>query len=146
MTNTFEEDLELGHRAEEYILKVLKLVYPTMRRIEGKNVHYDLIDDTGLTVEVKLDLKSKETGHIGIEYMHRGVLSGISISKAKRWILVYYCNGWVWTMVETPILRKYIKKNHAKYTRYIGQGDKSSLLIIKVEEIQENFGSYPVKK
>lgn len=143
----FEEDLKLGHRAEEYILEQLQLLYPTMRRVEGKNVHYDLIDEDNFTVEVKFDLKSKETGRIGIEYMHRGLPSGISISKAQRWVLIYYLEGkWVWTMIETNKLRAYIKQNHAKYTRYLGIGDKSSLLLIDAFEIAKHFGFYEVKE
>ena len=143
----FNSDLELGHRAEEYVLEQLKVLYPTMRRIEGKNVHYDLIDDNNFTIEVKFDLKSKETKRIGIEYMHRGLPSGISISKANRWVLIYYLEDeWVWTMIETNKLRAYIKRNHAKYTRYLGNGDKSSLLLISVEEISNKFGYYEVKK
>lgn len=144
---TFNSDLELGHRAEEYVLEQLRLLYPTMRRIEGKNVHYDLVDDNGLTIEVKFDLKSKETGKIGIEYMHRGLASGISISKAKRWVFIYYLGKkCVWTMVETNRLRRYIKTNHAKYNRYIGEGEKSSLILIDATEISENLGYYPVKR
>lgn len=143
---TFESDLELGHRAEEYILKRLQLIYPTMRRIEGRNVHYDLIDDSGLTIEVKLDLRSKETEKIGIEFMHRGLPSGISISKAKRWILVYYCEGWGWSMIETDQLREFIKENYSPSDRYIGEGDKSSLVFLKASDIKENFNFYPIEK
>jgi len=143
---TFESDLEIGHKAEEYILKKLQLIYPTMRRIEGKNVHFDLIDDYGLTIEVKLDLKSKETGKVSIEFMHRGIPSGISISKAKRWILVYYCEGWGWSMMDTDQLRAFIKKNYSQNDRYIGVGDKSSLVFLKAHDIKENFNFYPIEK
>jgi hypothetical protein len=142
---TFEDDLEIGQRAEECILKKLQLVYPTMRRIKVKNTHFDLIDDSGLTIEVKLDLKSKDTGNIGIEYMHRDKPSGISISQAQRWVFVYYLHGWVWSMIETDKLREYIKENQAKYDRIMGHGDKSSLILIECSEIAKDFNLYPIE-
>jgi len=143
----FNSDLELGHRAEEYVLEQLKVLYPTMRRIEGKNVHYDLIDDNNFTIEVKLDLNSKETKRIGIEYMHRGLPSGISISKANRWVLIYYLEDrWVLTMMDTDKLRKYIKQNRAIYRRYLGDRDKSSLLLIDTSEISNHFGYYEIRE
>lgn len=143
---TFDSDLEIGHRAEEYILEKLQLLYPTMRSIKVKNVDYDLIDDNKTSVEVKLDIKSQETGRVAIEYMHRGKPSGISISKATLWVLIYYLEDeWVWTFMETDLLRKYIKKNHAKYNRYIGDGDKSSLLFIDASEIANAFGYFEIE-
>lgn len=144
---TFDSDLELGHRAEEYILEKLQLLYPTMRSIKVKNVDYDLIDDNETSVEVKFDMKSKTTGRVAIEYMHRGNPSGISISKATLWVIIYFLEDeWVWTFMETDLLRKYIKKNHAKYNRYIGDGDKSSLLLINSLDIANEFGYYKIEK
>lgn len=144
---TFDSDLELGHRAEEYILEQLKLLYPTMRSIKVKNVDYDLIDDNKISVEVKLDIRSRKTGRVAIEYMHRSIPSGISISKATLWVLIYFLkDGWVWSFMETDLLRKYIKKNHAKYNRYIGDGDKSSLLFIDALEIANVFGYYEIER
>jgi hypothetical protein len=144
---TFDSDLELGHRAEEYILEKLQLLYPTMRSIKVKNVDYDLIDDNETSVEVKLDIKSKETGRVAIEYMHRGKPSGISISKSTLWVIIYFLEDeWVWSFMETDLLRKYIKRNHAKHTRYIGDGDKSSLLLINSLDIANEFGYYKIEK
>jgi hypothetical protein len=143
---TFDSDLELGHRAEEYILEKLLLLYPTMRSIKVKNVDYDLIDDNKTSVEVKLDIKSKETGRVAIEYMHRGKPSGISISKATLWVLIYFLKDcWVWSFMETNLLRKYIKKNHSKYNRYIGDGNKSSLLFIDALEIASEFSYFEIE-
>lgn len=144
---TFDSDLELGHRAEEYILEKLQLLYPTMRSIKVKNIDYDLIDDNETSVEVKFDMKSKTTGRVAIEYMHRGNPSGISISKATLWVIIYFLEDeWVWSFMETDLLRKYIKRNHAKHTRHIGDGDKSSLLLINSLDIANEFGYYKIEK
>ena len=57
----FEEDLQLGQKAEEYILAMLRKEFPTIKRVKGYQPDYDFIDDDGYTIELKLDIRSKSS-------------------------------------------------------------------------------------
>lgn len=136
---SFEHDLKLGERAERFVVNQLREKIPTLRKVEGKNPDYDLIDDKGFTIEVKLDIKSKETGNVGIEYRHRGKPTAISTSKAIEWVVIYYNNGWRYIRVPTIELRSFIKSNWKYLSKIKGEGDKSSLVLIPIETLERHF-------
>jgi hypothetical protein len=139
--NTFENDLKVGQRAEEYVLEQLKSEHPGLKRVYGMSLHSDLEDEDGYTVEVKYDIRSKDTGNVGIEYRHRGVLSAISVSKATEWVLVYFLNGvgWVYTKVKTNDLRAFLRNNWKYFKKFKGSGDKSDLVLVATTLLAENF-------
>jgi len=137
--NSFDQDLELGERAERFVIEQLKKEMPTLKKIKGYNPDFDLTDINGHTIEVKLDVKSQETGNIGIEYRHRGKPSAISTSKASEWIIIYFRNKWKYIRVNTGDLRAYIKSNWEYLHKIKGEGDKSSLVLIPVVDMEEAF-------
>ena len=139
MKNSFDQDLELGERAERFVIKQLKKEMPTLKKIEGYNPDFDLTDINGHTIEVKLDVKSQETGNIGIEYKHRDKPTAISTSKATEWIIIYFWNKWKYIRVNTNDLRAYIKSNWKYLSKIKGEGDKSSLVLIPVVDMEEAF-------
>ena len=131
-TTSFNEDLNIGHRAEEYVLSELKKEFPNLKRVYGMSLHCDLKDDSGYTVEVKYDTRSRSTENVAIEYRHRGKLSGISISRAMEWVIIYFLKGtgWVYTRVKTNDLRAFLKNNQQYFQKYKGSGDKSDLILV----------------
>lgn len=148
MGKTFWADLLEGHKAEEYICSELKGEFPTLHTVEGKSIHYDSIDDNGYTIEVKLDKRSRETGNVAIEYKHRGVRAGISISKAKEWAIVYYLKGvgWVWSLIPTKELRAFLVNNWDFLKKYTNPSDpdKSEIMLIKTEDFANQFSYYKI--
>lgn len=148
MGKTFYKDLDEGSRAELYIQEQLREQHPTIYKVEGKCVHYDLADREGYTAEVKLDKRSKETGNVAIEYRHRGVRAGISISKAKEWAIVYYLRGvgWVWSLIPTKELRTFLVNNWDYLKKYTNPSDpdKSEIMLVKTEDFANQFGYYKI--
>jgi len=148
MGKTFFEDLEKGKGAELYILDQLKVEFPTMKKVEGKCIDYDLIDDNGHTVEVKLDTRSKDTGNVAIEIRHRGLPAGISISKAREWAVVYYLKyfGWVYSRSKPDDIRRFIKRNIEFLRRYENPNDldKSQIILIDTIDFANEFNYYKV--
>lgn len=144
----FKQDLQLGQAAEKYILPMLKKEFPTMKRVKGYEPDYDFIDDNGYTIELKLDKKSRTSGNIGIEYKHRNKPSAISTSKAFEWIIIYYLPPykWVYSRMRTRELREFLVNNFSYLTRlYGGDSDKSSLILVKVDEFADAFNFQPLE-
>ena len=85
---TFHVDLAIGHRSEDYVLSIIRRHYPNAYRIEGKHSAYDiLVPELGLTVEVKGDYRSQETGNICVEVNHPiGTPSGLLVTTADYWV------------------------------------------------------------
>ena len=144
-SNSFDTDLKIGERAERFLLEKLREEFPTLKKIEGYNPEYDLIDDNEYSFEVKLDMRSRTTGNVGIEYRHNGLPSAISTSTAMEWIIIYYFSTWRYSRVKTTLLRSYIKNNWEWFTKVKGKYDKSSLVLIPTKELEECFFCYDVK-
>lgn len=138
-SNSFDTDLKIGERAERFLLEKLREEFPTLKKIEGYNPEYDLIDDNGYSFEVKLDMRSKTSGNVGIEYRHNGQPSAISTSKAMEWVIIYYFNTWRYTRIKTTLLRAFIKNNWEYFAKFSGKGDKSSLVLIPTKEFEDYF-------
>lgn len=140
-TTSFNEDLNIGHKAEEYVLSELRKEFPNLKRILGMSLHCDLKDEQGYMVEVKYDIRGRDTGNVAIEYKHRGKLSGISISRAMEWVVIYHLegNGWVYSRIKTEDLRSFIRNNWQYLKKYKGSGDKSELVLIKSTLFAETF-------
>ena len=139
MNNSFQRDLEMGERAERFVIEQLKKEMPTLKKIEGYNPDYDLIDDSGFTIEVKLDRKSQETKNVGIEYMHGGKLTAISTSKAMEWVVIYFNNEWRYIRTSTDQLRNFLRSNWEYLPKIKGEGDMSSLVLISIEDLEKHF-------
>lgn len=139
----FWEDLQLGHRAEEYVRRICGDEFPTLKRVVGENPDYDLITDDGYTIEVKWDLRSRETGNVAIEYKHRNKPSGITTSKAIEWFIFYYNKfdrKWRYLRIKRVDLLAYLRNNW-KYLSFFVGGDsnKSDIILIPVRDLEREF-------
>jgi hypothetical protein len=65
LDNTFKRDLDRGKKIELYVLKQIRLIFPSATLIENKFKFYDIfIPEIEKKIEVKCDEKSQETGNI----------------------------------------------------------------------------------
>ena len=119
MISTFKNDLKIGKSVEEKILNKIKKKYPKAYIIDGYFKDYDIyIPETDISVEVKKDEKSKETGNYVIEVEFNGKPSALSTTKANYWV-IYDGECEVWT---TPLKIKESVKN-LPIREFIGKGD-----------------------
>jgi len=118
----FIEDLEVGHKIEKYVLKIIQKKYPKAKRMKGYFKEYDiLIPEINKTVEVKSDVKSLYTGNYLVEVAFDGKPSALSTTKADYWVfydsecLVWITPDNIWRAVSSFGLKE-----------FIGKGDKKS--------------------
>ena len=94
----FEDDLQFGREAEEYVLEMLKQTeWPDSKLNDSEDYEcrkaYDIINSE-FTVEVKYDRKAVDTGNIFIETRCNQVASGLAGTKADFWVHVIEEGAW----------------------------------------------------
>lgn len=103
MANNLKKDLPLGQNGEDIVLEFLREKYPDAERILGSHKEYDIhVPSQDLKIEVKTDIRSKDTGNIAIEHESYGKPSGIKVTTADFWAFIYFKeskapysqNGW----------------------------------------------------
>lgn len=113
MTNQLKKDLPRGHVGEDIVMEYLKREgHKSVKRIIGNHKEYDiLIDDGKISIEVKMDVMSKETGNIAVEHENYGKPSGIKTTTANYWAFIYwYKDEWYGGIFQTKALKKICKK------------------------------------
>lgn len=137
----FSQDLKIGEKAENFLIKELQEELPGLKSTQGNFPDYDLISDSGYTIEVKFDAISKTTGNVGFEYECNNHPSGLASTKAMEWIHVYYLiDKWVYSRIRTNNLKSFIKDNWNELKKVKG-GDRNSskLILIDSEDFANNF-------
>ena len=118
----FQRDLKIGEKLEHHILKKIQKSYPKARKIEGYFKDYDIyVEELGIRVEVKQDIKSQHTGNYVIETSFNGKPSALSTTKADYWV-IYDGECEIWT---TPWRIKKAVKG-LKQATFTGKGDTKS--------------------
>lgn len=137
----FSEDLKIGIKAQDFLIKELEGELPGLKSIQGNFSNYDLVSNSGYTIEVKFDIKSKLTSNVAIEYEFNNNPSGLASTKAVEWIHIYYLKDkWVYSRIKTDNLKAFIRNNW-KELRKLKGGDRndSKLILIKTEDFANNF-------
>ncbi len=128
----FEEDLEVGHNAEQKVLKLLQTQYPSARILDGYCKEMDIfVPETVKGYEVKQDFKSEHTGNFVVEISMYDKPSGLMTSKAHAWIFVTPSQ---YVFVERERIRDCIIENNLQFVNFVGNGDtvaKDAYLIKK---------------
>jgi hypothetical protein len=139
--NSFKEDLELGVRAQDFIIKQLSPQLRGLNAVEGYFKEYDLISDDGYTIEVKYDRLSKDTNNIGIEYECNHKPSGIASTKAIEWVHIFHYNKQVvYSRIKAQDLRAYIDSNRSYLpTARGGDGGRAELYLINKDDFVTRF-------
>ena len=106
---TFSKDLAIGESVEQELLQIIRKKYINAEKIPGNHKTYDFyIPEVNMTIEVKADLKSDQTGNFFIECEFNGEPSGIEATTAQWWILVDSTNYY---FIETETLGYLIQMN-----------------------------------
>lgn len=89
MTNKkWLEDLERGEKVERHYLEKILAVFRDAYQTFGRDTRFDIkIPELDVSIEVKFDPKSLETGNIVVEYYHNQP-SGLTVSEASHWLFV----------------------------------------------------------
>jgi len=118
----FKDDLNIGQKYEEIILKRAKKNFPLAYIQKGKFKYWDIyIPEVNIALEVKYDLRNQTSGNILIEFECNDKPSGITTTKADFWVLFDKPDGDdIWFLTED--IRRCIYENNFK-TKII-KGDK----------------------
>ena len=83
---SFDLDLEIGKRVERSWIDRMKVAFRQTYQTFGEDSRYDIaVPELSVTIEVKYDPKSRETGNVVVEYYHNQP-SGILTSTATHWL------------------------------------------------------------
>ena len=115
--DVFTPLLELGKHFEELAIERLINFYnfdnPKIKRNDDKRYDVKIIDKgKRFTYEFKTDIKAIDTNNIYIEYMSNNVLSGISSTKAKNYVIIipYDTDKPLMLLIKVNVLKELIIK------------------------------------
>ena len=118
--SNFKESLKDGKKSEEAILSIVQKKYPTAEIIQGYYKYYDIfVPEKNISIEVKKDVKSQETGNIVVEVEFNGYPSALSTTRADYWV---FDDGECYIWIEADKLR-YICRLFKEIRTFIGNGD-----------------------
>jgi len=128
--SNFDEDLRYGEAVEQEVLQLIQKKNSSIRKVNGNFKSFDLyIPEVNLSIEVKYDIKSDETGNFFIECEFNGEPSGIQTTTAEWWILV---DGQNYYFIETESLGYLIQLNNCYKRTYTGKdGTKVSSYLLR---------------
>lgn len=129
----FAKDLKIGQKAQDFIIKRLQDELPGLKSIDGNFSSYDLVADSGYTIEVKFDRESEHTKNIAIEYEYDKHPSGLAKTKALEWLHIYYLDGWVFSRIKVGNLKAFIKNNWKDLHKTQG-GDYSKAMLVLINK------------
>ena len=119
----FEEDLEIGHNAEQKVLKLLQTQYPSARILDGYCKEMDIfVPETGKGYEVKQDYKSKYTNNLVIEVAMFGKPSALMTTKAHVWVIVTHDE---YIFIKPDRIKDCIIQNALPQLQFTSRGDTS---------------------
>ena len=83
---TLAADLEIGNKIERKWLDKMLVAFRETYQTFGKDSRFDLaVPELNVTIEVKYDPRSQDTGSVVVEYHHMKP-SGILTSEATHWL------------------------------------------------------------
>ena len=128
--NTFDEDLKVGQRVEQDVLKLLQTQYPSAFIVPGYCKEMDIfVPEILKGYEVKQDFKSKYTGNLVVEISMYGNPSALMTSKADTWVFVTPSK---YVFIARERIKDCIIENNLQFKTFVGKGDdeaKSAYLI-----------------
>ena len=82
----FKEDLIVGKAGERVALDFVRVFLPDAEIVDRYEPKGDIFIPPDKWIEVKVDLRSNETGKLVVETHFRGRNSGLKTTKSYRWI------------------------------------------------------------
>jgi hypothetical protein len=129
---TFTRQLSIGHYAEDIVEDYLK-----DKEIKNKRNHdnrWDFQLENGKRIEVKFDIKSKETGNLAIEVTQKGKPSGLTTTESDYYLFI--TGNLEAYKIGTPLLRE-ITSGYKIYP--IAENNTGYLLNIKKQVLNGNL-------
>lgn len=137
MMAKFREDLSFGQIAEIHLMKGLKKHFQNVDAPTDSRITHDV--KVECTFEVKRDRAAERWGNVAIELNYKKKPSGINASKADIWVWEMG-GGWWWSRRDR--LKRWLRKNKAKYTiKMGGDGSQSELAIIPILTFVNEIGN-----
>lgn len=121
--STFFQDLERGMVAEDFVLTLMKRVYPCATKINAFPGYDIWVPELHEGVEVKADLMSNETGNFVIEIEFDGKPSGLEVTTAAYWML---WDSHRLVMITPFHLKRFIKTLQIEPKEFTAKGDMKS--------------------
>jgi len=118
---SFNERLSIGHAGEDIIINLLMEKYgdQTTERQTAENrfkMRHDITTTSGRKIEVKRDLRFKQTNNIFIEINNKlGEKSGLKITTASEWFFIL--DTFIYS-IKTKQLKQIIKNKELKYIKH----------------------------
>lgn len=140
----FQKDLDLGEVAADIVLKLYNPKYPFSEKIVGKESRYDIaiksgLMDTDFMIEVKFDIASWVTGNVAIEVADRGKPSGVSVTEAKYWAILYRDIEWRMAFPTPKQLKYFLWKENARVVRGAGREKSTIVKLLKADTLTKNI-------
>lgn len=138
---SFKKDLAIGHKSEERVLRIIQRRYPEAYRVLGMHVAYDIfVPELSVTVEVKGDYRSQDTGNIVVEVNHPiGKPSGLLVTTADYWVHDTL-KELIW--IKPDKIKDCIIKHNYPYKDFTGGDDRHAKRVYLVPiEIYRTFAS-----
>lgn len=141
--NDFNENLEFAQKGEEEVARLLSKKFPDLK-IKGFNDDKacDIIAIVGgqeVTIEVKEDVRTKDTGNVVIECESRGKPSGIMTTTAQFWVFrVHLLDGIVNYLFKIKDLKQAIRDRRFHNKRQMPHTDSNNVLyFFRVDTLAE---------
>ena len=139
---TWDPYLKTGEALENELLAHIRRIYPEAQRVgahfSGWDIHVPIDVDRTLTIELKRDHKSDDTGNLCFEYEFRGEKSGLATTQADIWV---QADPRFFYFFEVRLLKEFLRMNW-KHLRHVTGGNNAMskmVLIRKTDLTNRNF-------
>lgn len=126
---SWDVDLALGKKVEKAWLNRIMVAFDDARQTFGEDCRFDLeVPELGISIEVKFDPRSQETGNVVLEYFH-GKPSGILTSEATHW-LFDLGDQQIWMTRER--LLEFLFREMPRPVKIHGPGDRKAKMVFLI--------------
>ena len=141
--NDFYDNLDFAQQGEDEVAKLLENKF---KDFELKGFNHDnkcdIVASVGgkeVTIEVKEDVRTKDTGNVVIECESRGKPSGIMTSKADFWVFrVHTEDGILNLLFKTKQVKQAIRDRRFHNKRQMPHTDSNNVLyFFRLDDLRE---------
>lgn len=140
--NNFRQNLAFAQKGELESINLYLKKYPNAKLLKelNDNKNFDFLienDSKEIPIEVKEDVRVKDTGNVLIEFESRGKPSGISTSKSEQWVFRLHSNTGVDSFLfNTADIKLAIKnKKYTQIRQMYHTDSKNKLYFFKKQEL-----------
>ncbi len=141
--NDFYDNLEFAQRGEELVAELLQNKFTDFKILDyNEDSECDIVAEVGgkrVTIEVKEDVRTKDTGNVVIECESRGKPSGIMTTKADFWVFrVHQDDGILNILFKIKDLKQAVRDRRFHNKRQMPHTDsKNVLYFFRLDTLRE---------